>query len=399
MRFKRIYILVWVLLHLFCAKLWAQLVNNGAVITVEQKGLLYVGGHAIYNSGTVFNHGEMVVMGNWTNNNANAKVFDNTSTGKVIFRANTGEFSGIGTTTFPELIFDNTGLYVMRTNIEARLLLDIYGIELQTQSNRLTLLNADPASLKLKGGFINTGTDGAFVRHTQAAADYIFPLGLGKGMLRFVNVIPNDAKSNAFAVSLIGRDPSLDGYSRLSKTASVSNIHDGYYFNLKRLSGSSEVQAIFSTVTSDVFTGLASWMDHKNWDKLSSVKLADNAMVNGSLSKSFNYGKANLPLAQAVPIAFAQITDAMPLEIYNAFSPDGDGKNDKWEVKNIDSYPNNDVKIFDRSGNLIFKMNNYNSSNFWDGQNATSGTYIYILRVNINGVDKYYKGAVTMVKN
>ncbi|MGV3545722.1 MAG: gliding motility-associated C-terminal domain-containing protein [Pedobacter sp.] len=46
--------------------------------------------------------------------------------------------------------------------------------------------------------------------------------------------------------------------------------------------------------------------------------------------------------------------------MYNAFSPDGDGKNDTWEVKNIDAFPDNDLKIFDRSGNLVYRMNSYN---------------------------------------
>jgi len=49
----------------------------------------------------------------------------------------------------------------------------------------------------------------------------------------------------------------------------------------------------------------------------------------------------------------------------NAITPNGDGKNDAWVVANITSYPNNQVRIFDRAGRLLFVESNY--QNGWDG--------------------------------
>jgi gliding motility-associated-like protein len=49
----------------------------------------------------------------------------------------------------------------------------------------------------------------------------------------------------------------------------------------------------------------------------------------------------------------------------NAITPNGDGKNDTWVVANITSYPNNQVRIFDRAGRLLFVESNY--QNGWDG--------------------------------
>ena len=48
------------------------------------------------------------------------------------------------------------------------------------------------------------------------------------------------------------------------------------------------------------------------------------------------------------------------------FTPNGDGFNDTWEIKNLSSQPNAIVNIFDRYGKLVysFKGNGYG----WDGR-------------------------------
>ncbi len=75
-------------------------------------------------------------------------------------------------------------------------------------------------------------------------------------------------------------------------------------------------------------------------------------------------------------------------DITNAFSPDGDGINDGWEIKGIDLYPNNQVYIFNRWGDLINQFVGYNNSDVvWTGEGSAnetmaSGTYYYIIEIN-----------------
>jgi len=38
-------------------------------------------------------------------------------------------------------------------------------------------------------------------------------------------------------------------------------------------------------------------------------------------------------------------------------SPDGDGVNEAWVVRDIENYSNNTVRIFNRSGKLVFEQN------------------------------------------
>ena len=51
------------------------------------------------------------------------------------------------------------------------------------------------------------------------------------------------------------------------------------------------------------------------------------------------------------------------------FSPDGDGINEYWEINGIENYPENVVSIFNRWGDLVFKIQGYdNSGNVFTGE-------------------------------
>ncbi len=83
----------------------------------------------------------------------------------------------------------------------------------------------------------------------------------------------------------------------------------------------------------------------------------------------------------------------------NVLTPNGDGINDRWLVRNLDAYPDNEVKIYDRAGHLVFSQRNY--SNTWDGtvngRPLAEGTYYYVLTIASSG--KIAKGFITIVRN
>jgi gliding motility-associated-like protein len=93
------------------------------------------------------------------------------------------------------------------------------------------------------------------------------------------------------------------------------------------------------------------------------------------------------------------VVEDFKVDATNIITPNGDGKNDRWIVRNIDSYPNNEVKIFDRAGRLVYQRRNYN--NEWDGrlngQPLAEGAYYYILTIN-NGA-RTAKGAITIIRD
>ncbi len=80
----------------------------------------------------------------------------------------------------------------------------------------------------------------------------------------------------------------------------------------------------------------------------------------------------------------------LPVEVFNAFSPNGDGINDVWIIQGITRFPDNVVRVYNRWGNLIFEGAGYdNSSIIWNGESsegivfgsndAPDGAYYYVI--------------------
>lgn len=83
----------------------------------------------------------------------------------------------------------------------------------------------------------------------------------------------------------------------------------------------------------------------------------------------------------------------------NILTPNGDGKNDTWVVKNIDLYPNHTILIYDRGGRKLIEVKHYNNS--WDGSvnglPLTEGTYYYVIDFGEGKAVK--KGFITILRN
>ncbi|WP_461453201.1 PKD domain-containing protein [Mucilaginibacter sp.] len=82
----------------------------------------------------------------------------------------------------------------------------------------------------------------------------------------------------------------------------------------------------------------------------------------------------------------------------NAFTPNGDGINDYWEIQHLDSYPNCVVQVFNRYGERLFYSVGY--PNPWDGKykgsSLPAGVYYYIIDPK-NG-RKTVSGSLTILK-
>jgi gliding motility-associated-like protein len=88
---------------------------------------------------------------------------------------------------------------------------------------------------------------------------------------------------------------------------------------------------------------------------------------------------------------FELMTSNCPPVIYNYFTPNNDGNNDKFTTKGIrDIFMNYKITIYNRWGVLIWTGNN--NTNDWDGfatkgflldnKNSSDGTYYYVIELN-----------------
>jgi gliding motility-associated-like protein/uncharacterized repeat protein (TIGR01451 family) len=84
------------------------------------------------------------------------------------------------------------------------------------------------------------------------------------------------------------------------------------------------------------------------------------------------------------------------LYIPNVFTPNNDGRNDTFIIPNLNFYPDNEITIFNRWGNVVYRTKYYKSD--WAAPGLNEGTYFYILKVNSNSKSDIYKGYVTLLR-
>ena len=92
------------------------------------------------------------------------------------------------------------------------------------------------------------------------------------------------------------------------------------------------------------------------------------------------------------------------LTVYNEFTPNNDGANDLFRIDCIEAYPNNELKVFNRYGALVYSKKGY--QNDWDGTANVSGvinrgdmlptgTYFYVIDT---GDGKVKKGWLSIMR-
>lgn len=82
----------------------------------------------------------------------------------------------------------------------------------------------------------------------------------------------------------------------------------------------------------------------------------------------------------------------------NAFSPNGDGINDTWQISYISSYPDCQVRVFNRYGQVVFTSTGYATP--WNGtrngEPLPVGTYYYV--ISTSHLLKPLSGSVTILR-
>ncbi len=91
--------------------------------------------------------------------------------------------------------------------------------------------------------------------------------------------------------------------------------------------------------------------------------------------------------------------------IPEGFSPNSDGVNDLFTIKNIDLFPKNRIQIFNRWGNLVYEKEGY--ANDWNGHpnvrntlgdgELPVGTYYYVLDLN-DEANTHFNGYIYLNK-
>jgi gliding motility-associated-like protein len=94
-----------------------------------------------------------------------------------------------------------------------------------------------------------------------------------------------------------------------------------------------------------------------------------------------------------------RVTVLRNIFIPNAFTPDGNGRNDLWNITGINNNPSALVSVYNRWGQLIYESRGYTRP--WDGtfggKPQPAGAYYYVIRPDVNK-PATYSGYVMLLR-
>ena len=90
----------------------------------------------------------------------------------------------------------------------------------------------------------------------------------------------------------------------------------------------------------------------------------------------------------------------IPVDITNTITPNGDGYNDTWGLSGSSNFPNMEVEIYNRWGELLFQSRGYAVpwDGLYEGKELPSGTYYYVIRLNDPLFPDHYDGPITIMR-
>lgn len=118
---------------------------------------------------------------------------------------------------------------------------------------------------------------------------------------------------------------------------------------------------------------------------------ANSGSANGPNLSNINPGTYTVTVVSQLGCAATKsVTINSDIRPYNGVSRNGDGRNDIFYINCIDQFPNNNVKIYNRAGTMVYEGDNYNNVDiFFDGKSnrgvspmgteLPDGTYFYLI--------------------
>ena len=98
---------------------------------------------------------------------------------------------------------------------------------------------------------------------------------------------------------------------------------------------------------------------------------------------------------------FVTITVVNQLFFPNTFSSNGDGANDTWEILGIEKYPDAQLKIFSRWGQVVFESSGYTKEKSWNGEGKLGplNESVYYYEIALRDAEKQVlRGSITLIR-
>ena len=349
------------------------LYNRDAKITVTTNTTLSIGGR-IENEGTILNNGHVKVGGPWINSGMYIP-----GEGQVTFNSTSK--------TVPQIIHHNGQTFntVTLSGGTKKILLSDLVIGDEIHFDLGIVEAAGDARLILDDGVqISGASDSSHVHGVvyQRGSGYkLFPLGNG------TTYLPVELTDVDDPASMVGVQSLEFANVILSRPSTLASISDKRYWYIDVASGTMPNSRIvlplrgedaFADPERVVVAESASLTD--DFTSIGRV-LNESAREPGRIKSEFNVSK---PF-----VALASTARELELIVYNAVSNSTGYDNRYVRIENIEMFPENKFSVFNRWGDKIFQVENYdNDQNVFRGRAningdsaLVSGTYFYVLDI------------------
>lgn len=255
--------------------------NDGATGLVENNGTMTIsnsgtpGSVFLKNGSTLKGNGTYFVEQDWTND---ATFIANSST--VNFNGNLQQYITSTTaivTSFHNLTLSGSGvgtanrkktLSLVDANVDASGILTINDRELETQTNKIFVLNPSPTAVTNattfgSEGFVSSSVGGFMSRATNSSSVYSFPTGSSVGTLRYreVKLTPLAASANTFTARLGNNIATTDGFTVTQIDTTMCKVNNNFYHQITRTAGvnNANIDVFYDQAADGPWDGLAKW--------------------------------------------------------------------------------------------------------------------------------------------
>jgi gliding motility-associated-like protein len=125
--------------------------------------------------------------------------------------------------------------------------------------------------------------------------------------------------------------------------------------------------------------------------------LSNQPFLSPTVDTRFTVKVTNIEGCSASDSVTVKVIPGFKVYPNNVLSPNGDGYNDTWKIKNIEFYPANSIKVYNANSQLVKSLDRYQGD--WDGTvngvKLSTGTYYYV--IDLNDGSAIIKGFLTIL--
>lgn len=351
----------------------AQNLYNESIISIGSTSVLYVK-DTIINEGTIINNGDMQVGGSWINH----ADYD-AGQGQITFNSDARQIINHNDQSFSRLTLVGGGEKLFLADITIENELDLADGVLTTENGSRIIIS--------ESAVVTGGSDASHVNgpvYHRGSGDKLFPLGNGSVYLpvELLNVEGSQAEVGVTGIELNGQT--------LSASPSLQAISSNRYWQVDVVSGSvGNAQVILPVRDEDIVTVAEEVVVAQSNGADQPFESLGRSAFEGTTADGRVTSDRLLSMAL---LAVGTATGREGIIVYNALSPNGDDSNDFLIIGNIENFPDNKFTLFNRWGDKVFEIDNYDNkqrvfrgkTNIGGEKDLSSGTYFYTVETEKN---------------